>query len=220
VPCQCRRLGARLRLPRASRKVRLLPEMAGCARRDDDAYEVERSAAAITMRSALAWGGACAGRAAIRLRRAARTARPESHRQSVHRAPRRDLRAAVADLQFAPAADCFAGEQIAEDDAVAAQQHPAAGFDAAVAIGTLGVEERPAAGSVTGAAGGGDSFAGSAARLVFRVRQRGVTRARRFSKPSAVTRPAATSSQRPVSISALRRPVARTMSGRKARRAA
>src|SRR5258706_7328889 len=52
---------------------------------------------------------------------------------------------AVADLQFTPARQIrFAHEQVAEDDTVAPQQHPAAGLDAAVAIRALGVQQRPA----------------------------------------------------------------------------
>jgi len=129
---------------RPSRKVRLLPEMAGMRSPGTTMpTRLSGSAAAITMRSRWHGAGACAGRAAIRLRRAARTAHPESHRQSVTAHLAAIFQATVADLQFAPARQIgFAGEQIAEDDAVAAQQHPAAGFDAAVAIGTLGVEER------------------------------------------------------------------------------
>jgi hypothetical protein len=53
--------------------------------------------------------------------------------------------AAVANLQFAPARQIgFARQQIAEHDSIAPQQHPAAGFDAAVAIRAFGVQQRPA----------------------------------------------------------------------------
>ena len=115
--------------------------------------------------------------------------------------------AAVADLQFAPAGQIrFAHQQVAEDHAIATQQHPAAGFDAAVAIGAFGVQQRPAS---RAHAAGDAAFPSPLPDALF-----GVTSARRFSNPSAVTRPAATSSHSPVSISALSRPVARTMSGK------
>ena len=60
------------------------------------------------------------------------------------------FKAAIADLQFAPARQIrFSRQQIAENHAVAPQQHPATGFDAAVAIGAFAMQERPASGSMS-----------------------------------------------------------------------
>ena len=57
---------------------------------------------------------------------------------SAHFAP--VFQATVPDLQFPPARQIrFAYQQVAKDHAVAAQQHPATGLDAAVAISAFGV---------------------------------------------------------------------------------
>ena len=98
-------------------------------------------------------------------------------------------------------------ENFAENDAVAAQQHPADGFERARAVGGLvDVEQRPAAGAVARA---------RVRPVPWPARRLGSISARRLSKPSAVSIPAVTSSHRAVSTSALSLPVPRTMSGKK-----
>ena len=57
---------------------------------------------------------------------------------------------AESDEQFAPfGKKGFAGEEFAEDDSIAAQQHPARGLDCAWALdGDVGVKQSPAAGTM------------------------------------------------------------------------
>ena len=78
--------------------------------------------------------------------------------------------AAEGDQQFAPARqNRFARNHFAEDDAVAAQQHPAGCFRHARAIGRLArVEQRPAADAVTRAR----AVPAALARAAFRIDQR------------------------------------------------
>src|ERR1019366_5918134 len=63
------------------------------------------------------------------------------------------FQAAVTDLQFPPAWQIrFPCQQVAEDYAIAPQQHPAARLDARVALGAFGVQQRPAPRRMTRAA--------------------------------------------------------------------
>jgi hypothetical protein len=72
--------------------------------------------------------------------------------------------AAESDEQLAPLGKIsFAGEEFAEDDSVAAQKHPARGFEGASAIvGVFGKEQRPTTGAVTWTRGSSDSLPGAA----------------------------------------------------------
>ena len=117
--------------------------------------------------------------------------------------------AAEGDQQLTPLGQVgFARKHFAEHDAVALQQHPAGGFERAPfrrsASPVYSSDQRPAA--VTRARQRG--------RCRVRERRLGSISERRLSKPSAVTRPAATSSHSAVSTSAFSLPVPRTMSAK------
>src|SRR5580698_5813375 len=76
--------------------------------------------------------------------------------ESVHKAAAANLAAvfdpATGNLQLPPLGQIgFAGEQVAEDDSVTFQEHPAGGLDRPRPFDCLiGVEQRPAAGTVPG----------------------------------------------------------------------
>ncbi len=103
--------------------------------------------------------------------------------------------AAEGHQHFAPfRQDRFAGEHFAEHHAVAAQQHPADGFDRSRAVDRF---LRDKAATIVRRCGGDARLR----PLPCPARRRGSISARRLSKPSAVSRPAATNSQSAVSTS-------------------
>src|SRR5262249_52266811 len=113
--------------------------------------------------------------------------------------------ATEGDQQLAPFRKVgFACQHLTKDHSVTPQQHLASGFESFVAVGGLdSIEQRPVEcrGRISLGAPG-------------TVLRSGLISARKFWKPSAVTSPAATSSQRAVSTSAFSLPVARTISAK------
>ena len=100
-----------------------------------------------------------------------------------------------SNLQFPPARQIgFSRQQIAEYRTITAEQRPAARLGATIAIRTIGVQQRPSPCCMPRRRTLPSPFPDE----LF-----GVASARKFSNPSAVTRPAATSSHKPVSTSAL-----------------
>ena len=117
------------------------------------------------------------------------------------------LQTAKCHLQLAPLGEVsFSWQQIAEDHPIALKQHPAGGFDRAIALERLvGVKQCPSSRAMPRT---------RVRPLPCPARRLGSMRERRLSKPSAVTIPPATNSHSAVSTSDFNLPVPRTMSAK------